>query len=374
VAEVVVAEVEAAAEVVEEEAVVVAAGEAAVDDAKPGGRRSRLKTANYRERVMLNLKKSSVPRLAKSSWHTSSVMGFALFSALLIASIAICAESATQQNFPTAASAAKALVDAARSDNMTALTSILGSDAKEVLYSGDPVADNNARDDFVAKYDQMHRLAFDAQGRVILYIGADNWPFSIPLIKENEGWKFDTQAGDDEQLFRRIGRNELYTIDVLADLADAQQEYASEIGANGGVKQFAQKIQSDTGKRNGLYWQVSAGEEESPIGPLIAEATKQGYKTGTTAPVPFHGYYYRILTRQGQNAPGGAIDYLDQGKMTKSFAFLAYPANYRASGVMTFMINQNGVIVQKDLGSDTAKVAVKIAEYNPDKSWDEVND
>jgi hypothetical protein len=304
--------------------------------------------------------------------HPSALMLFA--GCLLLASNAIAATSSGQQVFPSVTAAAKALVAAARTDDMAALSSILGGDAKEVLSSGDPVADNNSRDNFVAKYDQMHRAAYDDQGRVILYLGADNWPFPIPLVKSGNGWVFDTEAGKKELLFRRIGRNELFTIDVLADLANAQQEYASEVRDDGSVQQFAQKIQSSPGKHDGLYWPVSAGEEESPIGPLIGDATAEGYRTGATAPVPFHGYYYRILSRQGKNAPGGAKNYLVKGKMTQGFAFLAYPATYRASGVMTFMINQSGVIVQKDLGSDTAKKANKITEYNPDKSWDEVDD
>ncbi len=293
---------------------------------------------------------------------------------LLLASTAIAATSSGQQVFPSAAAAAKALVGAARIDDMAALSSILGGDAKEVLSSGDPVADNNARDNFVAKYNEMNRLGYDEKGRVILYLGADNWPFPIPLMKKAHGWVYDTAAGKRELLYRRIGRNELFTIDVLADLAEAQQEYASETLDDGGVKQFAQKIQSDPGKHDGLYWPVSSGEEESPIGPLIADATAEGYKTGTGTPIPFHGYYYRILTRQGKNAPGGAKDYLEQGKMTQGFAFLAYPAKYRASGVMTFMINQDGVIVQKDLGGDTVKVAGEITEYSPDANWQEVDD
>jgi|SRR5215469_5453211 len=282
--------------------------------------------------------------------------------------------STAQQVFPSAAAAAKALVDAAHVDDMKTLGSILGAEAKEILSSGDPVADNNARDNFVAKYNQMHRLAYDDQGSVVLYLGADNWPFPIPLIKKDNGWIFDTAAGDDELLFRRIGRNELFTIDVLEDLAAAQVEYADETQPAGGVKQYAQKIQSDPGKRNGLYWPVVTGEEESPIGDLIADATAENYKTGTGTPIPFHGYYYRVMTRQGKNAPGGAKDYLDNGKMVGGFAFLAYPATYRASGVMTFMINQDGVIVQKDLGADTEKLAPAIDEYNPDGTWQEVDD
>jgi hypothetical protein len=272
--------------------------------------------------------------------------------------------------FPSTAAAAKALIEAAQKDDINALESILGSDAKEVISSGDPVADNNARDTLVAKYNEMHRVAYDDHGRVILYIGADNWPFPIPMVKEGDRWAFDTESGKEELLYRRIGQNELYTIDVLRDLADAQREYASE-GRDGDVKQFAQKIQGDSGKHDGLYWPVAVGEPESPIGPLIADATEEGYKTRAGTPIPFHGYYYRVLTRQGKNAPGGAMDYIDRGKMTKGFAFLAYPAVYRASGVMTFMINQDGVVVQKDLGPETPKLAKEISEFNPDKTWEQ---
>ena len=292
-----------------------------------------------------------------------------LVSTLLLASSAIAAVPAGQQVFASAPAAAKALIDAAHADDMKALELILGKDAKEVISSGDPIADNNARDTLVEKYNEMHRVAYDNRGRVILYIGADNWPFPIPLVKKGDGWVFDTEAGKKELLYRRIGQNELYTIDVLKDLADAQREYASE--ARDGVKQFAQKIQSEAGKQNGLYWPVASGEPESPIGSLIADATEQGYKTGASSPIPFHGYYYRILTRQGENAPGGAEDYIEDGKMTKGFAFLAYPASYRASGVMTFMINEDNVIVQKDLGPDTAKLANQISAFNPDKNWDQ---
>jgi Protein of unknown function (DUF2950) len=298
----------------------------------------------------------------------------ALACSVILAATAIAAESSGQQLFPSGAAAAKALVAAAHADDMAALSSILGGDAKEILSSGDPVADNNARENFVAKYDEMHRLAYDDKGQVLLYLGAYNWPFPIPLVKKGDGWVFDTASGKKELLYRRIGSNELFTIDVLADLAEEQQEYASQTLDDGGVKQFAQKIQSDPGKHNGLHWPVSSGEEESPIGPQIADATTEGYRTGAGNPIPFHGYYYRIITRQGKNAPGGAKDYLEQGKMTQGFAFLAYPATYRASGVMTFMINQDGVIVQKDLGVDTAKVASEITEYNPDATWDEVDD
>ena len=367
-----------AVEVVEEEA---AAEAAAVDVAVADDASGRFEPWDPSQSETVKEELRTKQRLAMHHFKNSTKSdGYRYTDAILalafclLASRAIAATSSGQQVFPSAAAAAKALVGAARIDDMAALSSILGGGAKEVLSSGDPVADNSARDNFVAKYDQMERLAYNDQGRVVLYLGADNWPFPIPLVKRGDGWVFDTEAGKRELLYRRVGRNELYTIDVLADLADAQEEYASEIRDNGSVKQFAQKIQSAPGKRDGLYWPVSSEEEESPIGPLIADATAEGYKTGAAASIPFHGYYYRILSRQGKNAPGGAKDYLVDGKMTQGFAIIAYPANYRASGVMTFMINQDGVIVQKDLGTDTAKAANKITEYNPDATWQEVDD
>ena len=305
----------------------------------------------------------------------SLALSMFLFVCLFVTPLASADDAATQQVFPTASAAVTALVAADKAEDMKALSSILGPDSDQILSSGDPVADKNARDEFVRRYDEMHRLAYDDQGRVILYIGAGNWPVPIPLIKKDSGWVFDTAAGKDELLYRRIGRNELFTIKVLEDLADAQTEYASDAHDGEGPGLFAQKILSDTGKQNGLYWEAAEGQPASPIGPLVASATAAGYKKDTGGnPVPFHGYYYKVLTAQGRNAPGGAKNYLVGGKMTKGFAFLAYPAEYRASGVMTFMINQDGVIVQKDLGTDTATSASKMTQYNPDKTWQEVDE
>jgi hypothetical protein len=303
-----------------------------------------------------------------------------VFSALLMAAavsprLSFAQQSSTaQQVFPTPGAALTALVTATKSDDMKALSSILGPDSGDVLSSGDPVADNNARDGFVSRYNEMHRLAYDENGRVIIYIGAGNWPLPIPLVKKDSGWVFDTAAGKDELLYRRIGRNELFTIDVLNDLADAQTEYASDARDGESAGLFAQKILSDPGKQNGLYWEAPDGQPESPIGPLVAKASAEGYKRGENgSPVPFHGYYYKVLTKQGKNAPGGAMNYLVKDKMTKGFAFVAWPAEYRSSGVMTFMINQDGVIVQKDLGADTTKLASDMTEYNPDKTWQELD-
>ena len=304
----------------------------------------------------------------------AGALSMLILACLLSTPIVPATETAAQQMFPSAAAAVSALVAAGKADDMKTLSSILGPDADQVLSSGDPVADKNARNDFVSRYQEMHRLAYDDQSRVILYVGAQNWPVPIPLVKKNGGWVFDTDAGKEELLARRIGRNELFTINVLEDLADAQTEYASEARDGESADQFAQKILSDSGKRNGLYWEPAEGQPESPIGPLIASASAEGYKKDSNGnPIPFHGYYYKVLTGQGKNAPSGARDYLVDGKMTNGFAFLAYPAEYRSSGVMTLMINQDGVIVQKDLGPETAKLANEITSYNPDKTWQEVD-
>jgi hypothetical protein len=277
--------------------------------------------------------------------------------------------------FRSPGAAAAALVEAARADDLKEMTAVLGPDAKEVISSGDPVADNNAREEFTRRYDQMHRLSYDDKGRVILYVGAENWPLPIPIVKRGDGWAFDSAAGEEEMLYQRVGRNELFTIDVLEQLADAQQEYASREHDTSGVAQFAQTIFSSPGKKNGLYWPTKEGEPESPIGPLIADATAQGYQRDPSArPAPFHGYYYKVLTGQGANAPGGALDYLVDGKMTRGFAFLAYPADYGSSGVMTFMIDKAGVVVEKDLGPDTEKIAPTMTTFNPDSGWFELQE
>ena len=250
------------------------------------------------------------------------VLTLILSSAILLISGNIRAdESASPEVFGTPEAAVAALVSAARSDNTEALMAILGGGAREVLSSGDPVADDNTRSQFVANYDEMHRLAYDDQGRVVVYVGADNWPMPIPLVKSKGEWEFDTDAGKKELLFRRIGQNELYTIGVLEVLVDAQREYSNAMQKNSGIRQFAQKILSSPGRHDGLYWPVAEGEIESPIGPLVADAASQGYKKGGGELVPFHGYFYKLLTRQGPLAPGGMRNYLTDGKMTGGFAF-----------------------------------------------------
>jgi len=243
------------------------------------------------------------------------------------------------------------------------LLEILGPEGKQIVSSGDKTEDAHSRANFVQRYQEMHRLVKEPDGTTILYIGAKNWPTPIPLMNKGSSWYFDTEAGKKEILYRRIGRNELSAIRVCQELVTAQKEYYAV------HKEYAQKIFSDEGQHNGLYWKPAAGESQSPIGPLVASAVAEGYaKTREGAPTPYRGYYFHILTL-GKNGPGGAKRYIVNGKMTEGFAFVAYPAEYRSSGVMTFLINDDGVVYQKDLGRKTDALAKAMKEYNPNSSW-----
>jgi len=275
------------------------------------------------------------------------------------------AQQPGQKTFSSAEEASNALVMAAQSNDEKAMLDILGPNGKEIVSSGDETEDARSRANFVQRYQEMHRLVNEPDGTTTLYIGAKNWPTPIPLVSKGKLWYFDTEAGKREILFRRIGRNEMSTIRVCQELVAAQKKYYSAQ-----QKEYAQKILSDEGQHNGLYWKASNVETQSPIGPLIASAVAEGYvKPQDGAPIPYRGYYYRILTRQGKNAPGGAKSYLVDGKMTNGFAFVAYPAEYRSSGVMTFIVAEDGVVYQKDLGRKTDALAKTIKEYNPDSSW-----
>jgi hypothetical protein len=238
---------------------------------------------------------------------------------------------------------------------------ILGADGKQIVSSGDDAEDAESRANFVKRYAEMHRLVKQTDGTTVLYIGAENWPTPIPLVSKGNAWFFDTDAGKQEILYRRVGRNEMSTIRVCQELVAAQKEYSAE------HKEFAQKIFSDEGQHNGLYWKTS-GEPLSPIGPLVAAAVIERDAVGS-APTPYRGYYYHVLARQGKNAPGGAKSYIANGKMTSGFAFVAYPAEYRSSGVMTFLVSEDGVVYQKDLGKKTEALAKGMKEFNPDSSW-----
>jgi len=247
---------------------------------------------------------------------------------------------------------------------------IFGPGSKDVIYSGDPTQDKDTAERFVSAYQVMNRWRKLDNNHQVLIIGADNFGCPIPLKKNDSGrWYFDTAAGKDEVLARRIGRDELAAIATSGALADAQHEYFSESHPGMRKKQYAPKFVSDTGTQNGLYWESANGQPRSPLGPLVASATREGYSAQPKSHEPFHGYYFRILNRQGRHAQGGAKSYLSDGKMVRGFAFVAYPAVYGNSGIMTFIINQNGVVYQKDLGKSTKEVASAMTAFDPDKSW-----
>jgi len=272
--------------------------------------------------------------------------------------------------FASPADASNALLAAAKSGDQNALLAIFGPDSREIILSGDAVQDKTAVAAFTTGYEVMHRWRKMADGSEVLLVGADNFPFPIPLKKNGDGkWFFDTAAGKDEILSRRVGRNELAIIDVCGAVADAQAEYFSQPHDGLTTKQYAMKFISDTGKQNGLYWKSPEGQPESPLGPLAAFATSEGYSAKPEGHTAFHGYYFRMLKGQSNNAPGGAKDYAVDGKMVSGFAFVAYPAEYGNSGVMTFIMNQDGVLLQKDLGKTTTETATAMSEFDPDASW-----
>jgi hypothetical protein len=275
---------------------------------------------------------------------------------------------AAQNAFASPDDAASALVAAAKSGNGDQVLAVLGPGSKDVLSTGDATQDKADMSGFVSDYDAMHRWRKLPDGSELLITGTDNKTFPLPLKKNASGqWSFDVQAGKEEILARQIGRDELAAMDICEVIADAQQQYHSE--PHDGTKQYAQRFISDDGKENGLYWPDSNGQAKSPLGPLIAFATAEGYKVQPNQHQPFYGYYFAILDKQGADAKGGSKNYVVNGKMTEGFAVLAYPAAYRQSGIMSFLINQNGPLLQKDLGNDTDQVASAMTEFNPDKTW-----
>lgn len=305
--------------------------------------------------------------------------GFAIIvAALMVAGfyqmgIAADVKQVKQKSFQAPEEAAKALVEALRAGDTKELLAIFGSAGKEVISSGDEVADKAARERFVKGYETMKKLEKETDKKVTLVVGNHEWPFPIPIVKKGETWVFDTMAGKEEMLNRRIGRNELNSIQTCLAIVDAQREYALKDRDGDGLLEYAQKFRSTRGKKDGLYWEAKEGEPQSPLGDLVAEAVKEGYtqrKPGQSeGPRPYHGYYFRILKAQGKNAPGGAYAYMVKGQMIGGFALVAYPAEYGNSGVMTFIVNHDGVVYEKDLGKDTAKIASTMTKYEPDKTW-----
>ena len=279
------------------------------------------------------------------------------------------AQGAEGTAFPSAQAGVDKFVAASRTNDVAALDKILGPDGRDILHSGDAQADKNALGRFVAAYDASHRLVAANPIKTTLAVGADEWPLPIPLVKRAEGWRFDTAAGREELLARRIGRNELITIEACKAFVDAQREYASSDRGDG-ILDYAQRFVSTKGKRDGLYWPAKSGEPQSPLGPMFAKAQAAGYAPGASGkPQPFNGYYFRILQGQGPAAKGGAYSYIAHGKMMGGFALIATPATYGVSGVMTFIINQDGEVFQRDLGPETVARAGQIKSFDPEPGW-----
>jgi hypothetical protein len=296
--------------------------------------------------------------------------GIRLLLLALVVTIVSCSKSdkPSYRVFASPDDAGNGLLQAAKSGDQNAVLAIFGPESKDIIVSGDAVQDKATVGAFVVAYGVMHRWRTMPDGSQTLLIGADNFAFPIPLKKNAAGqWYFDVAAGKDEILARRIGRNELAVIDVCGALADAEAEYFSQHYE--GTKQYAQKFISDSGKQNGLYWESQEGQPRSPLGPLAAFATTEGYRVRPDSHMPFHGYYFHMLSRQGSHAQGGAKDYVIDGKMVGGFAFVAYPADYRNSGVMTFIINQDGVLLEKDLGNSTTDIATAMTQFDPDPGW-----
>jgi hypothetical protein len=290
---------------------------------------------------------------------------------LMAAAIAIFAIPAAyaQQSFKTPEEAAAALATAVKSGTAKEMLKVLGPDAAEIVESGDSVADADTREKFLSAYDAKHSVSLEGDKKAVLIVGPDDFPFPIPLTRNKSGWEYDTAAGRLEILYRRIGRNELDAIQTCLAFVDAENDYADkDRGAGAGV--YAQRIVSSPGKKDGLYWPSDG--DQSPLGELAAEASAEGYKVGSGEPQPFHGYYFRILTRQGPNAPGGELNYVVNGKMIGGFALVAYPAEYGNSGVMTFAVNHAGTVYQKDLGERTAAIAKRMTGFDPDQTWKKV--
>ena len=280
------------------------------------------------------------------------------------------AAQSKQKAYATPEEAVKDLVGAVKARDSKLLLAILGPEGKPLASSGDKVADREGGERFVTAYEEANKLEKSGDSKVVLVTGKDNWPFPIPVVKDAAGWRFDTKAGLEEILNRRIGRNELSTMQAALAYVDAQREYYLRNPQKDKLLSYAQKFASTQGKRDGLYFPTKAGEPQSPLGPLFTAAKAEGYSKGEGGkPGAYHGYHYRILRAQGSDAPGGAYEYVAQGKMIGGHALVAWPATYGNSGVMTFLVNHDGVVYEKDLGPETSAAVQKITKFNPDKTW-----
>jgi len=302
----------------------------------------------------------------------SSLVASIAVTALLGCGQSVLARTAQQKTFATPEDAVVALVDANKAGDVDALRALLGPQGEKLLDSGDPVIDQRGREVFLVAYMEKAALMTVSPASAILYVGNEEWPFPIPLVKEGQAWRFDTAAGAQEILYRRIGRNELTTIRVCQAYVDAQQEYASQAhdGKSAGI--YAQRIASTPGKHDGLYWKSDDPEQLSPLGEFAAEAAAEGYRNLKGQPAAYHGYIFRILTGEADSAKAGTGSYIADGEMRGGFALLAIPAAYGSSGVMSFMVNQTGMVYEKDLGPNTAPLAAKIKQFKLDGGWRKV--
>ncbi|WP_439544070.1 DUF2950 domain-containing protein [Hyphomicrobium sp.] len=293
-------------------------------------------------------------------------------AALAFVSCAASAAPTKQATFASPQEAAEALVAAVRSGDAADIVKVLGPDGRAIASSGDAVADASARERFVAAYDEQNQIRQAGDGPLTLYLGHDDYPFPLPLVSADGKWRFDTAAGAEEILDRRIGENELAAIEVMRAYVDAQREYA-ETDWDGKGAQYARRLLSRENVKDGLYWPTAEGEPESPLGPLVAEARAEGYRKKRREPEPYHGYLFRVLTAQGPHASGGARTYIVNGRMIGGFALIATPAEYGNSGVKTFVVDQDGVVFEKDLGENTPPAANSIEAFNPESGWSSVS-
>ena len=291
----------------------------------------------------------------------------------LVILLAGSAPAAEQKRFESVNAAVDALIAALRADDQKALLEILGEGGRPLVLSGDRVADRATVTRFLAEYDQRHQLEAGG-GKVVLRVGPDDFPLAIPLVPDGPSWRWDTAAGKEEILARRIGRNELATIQVCLAYVDAQREYYGQARSKNGVLEYAQRFGSTPGKRDGLYWPTKPGDPPSPLGDLVVKARGEGYRANQGGGrTPYHGYFYRILTGQGPQAPGGAYDYVVRGHMIGGFAMVAFPAQYGVTGVMTFLVNHDGIVYQKDLGANTGRLAETMKRFDPDSTWEKLD-
>lgn len=297
----------------------------------------------------------------------TTLVGLSLF---VSASVDASTAAAKQETFASPEQAGEALAAAWRRASKADILKIFGPSGVKLVSSGDAVADREAKKRLAAAYDAQHKLEREGDAKAMLVIGEREFPFPIPLVRQANVWRFDTNAGAEEILNRRIGRNELEAIEVCRAYVESQFDYADKDPLGNGLHEYAMKIVSTGDKHDGLYWQAKPGDEESPLGPLFARAADKGYSAASADMLaPYHGYYYRILTQQGASAPGGASNYVVNGHMTGGFALVSFPAKYGNSGIMTFIVNQDGIVFQKNLGPDTAKIVRRMNTYNPDLTW-----